>query len=86
MFGMEFFVEIELFAENHPFVHVHLVTRHLYLTEVSVGLVSLTTKTFEHHLQIFVVEDFCFLGDLDLLFCLEHVRATHRVVLVGLLG
>ena len=35
MFDMEFLVEIEFFAEDHPLVHIHLVSRHLHLAEGS---------------------------------------------------
>ena len=86
VFGMEFFIEIEFFAKYHPFIHIHLVALHLDLGEITVWLEGLLTKTLEGHLQVLVVEYFCFLGDFHLLFCLEHVWTAERVVLVGLLG
>ena len=81
MFDMKFLVEIEFLAEDHPLVHVHLISRHLHLAEGSPLAVGLFREAFEGHLKIFVVEYFGFVGDLYLLFGFKHVRALEVVLL-----
>ena len=81
VFNMKFLVEIEFLAEDHPLIHVHLISRHLHLAEGSPLIVGLFRETFEGHLKIFVVEYFCFVGYLYLLFGLEHMRALEVVLL-----
>lgn len=55
---MELLSEIELFAENHPFIETHTVTLLTEILEESLWVVALFAKPFEGLLQIFVVKNF----------------------------
>ncbi len=52
----KFISKIELFAENHPLIEIHLVSFFFVLSEQSFGVVTLLAEVFEGHSKVFVTE------------------------------
>jgi hypothetical protein len=59
MFAMEFIGEIELFAEYHPFIEVHLISLEKVLSKKTFGVVCTFAESLKSHFEVLIGEYFC---------------------------
>ena len=50
MLDVEFFIEVKLFAEDHPFIEIHLVALAEDLAEHASQTITLFAETLKSHL------------------------------------